>query len=172
MRPLPTTASQEKTQVPSWSARGGAGVWENAFSDARVLRHPHPPGSAPCPSSPPPPLSSSPGSIYRRVPGPPAGRESGGFSAIRGGRWAEVGPLMRRGAGWNLLSAFYLTVAQGRGRTDFIVASWEQLGLLLPCVYHRPLKKRAACISLLPWRDRERTSRVLNCGVCVYCAWH
>lgn len=119
------------------------------FSDARVLPHRHPLRACPLPSLP------------LRLPRPPhpgvfidvyldllRGGGPGGFSAIRGSHRAEVSHPTRRGAGRNPLSAFYLTVAQGRGRPDFIVASWEQLGLLLPCVYHRPLTKRAACIFL------------------------
>lgn len=105
------------------------------------------PGSFRTHTRPGPAPGLPPALPHLRRPGTPSECGSGEFPAIRGRELAEVGHPTRRGAGRNLLSVFYLTVAQGRGRTDFIVASWEQLGLLLPSVYHTPLTKRAACIS-------------------------
>ena len=61
--------------------------------------------------------------------------------------WRPASPGRPPHKAWGGLPAFYLTVTQGRGRTDFIVAYWEQLGLLLPFLYLRPFTKTAACIS-------------------------
>lgn len=140
-------------------------MWKNAFQ-----RCPGPP--APSPGLPPYPfslLSCLPRPLHPGVfidvdldllPG-------GVLGGLLGHQWRPVSPGRPPHKAWGGLPAFSLVI-QGRGRTDFIVASWEQLGLLLPLLYQRPFAKRAACISC--GESESVQGFFFNCGVCVYCA--
>lgn len=94
-----------------------------------------------------------------------------GCSALRGGGpGAGVAHPLRRAASCNRLSAFYLMVAQGRGQTDFMVASGNSWGYCYLAWTGEQNEKSSLHSLRLGGEGEKRRSRVFNCGVCVYCA--